>query len=117
MNEETSTPEPQTTPQSAETRQVESSPPKLQPPDPRRRLRELLAIPERDRTDAMWDELVELEIQTAPGNRALPPQVSIGQGQEQRRKPDQVKRQDSNNRNRPGNRFANKRRRAPAKPV
>lgn len=38
--------------------------------DPRRRMRELLAIPDRDRTDAEWDELNELEIQTAPGNRA-----------------------------------------------
>jgi hypothetical protein len=38
--------------------------------DPRRRIRELLSIPERDRTDAEWDELNELEIQTAPGNRA-----------------------------------------------
>lgn len=37
--------------------------------DPRRRIRELLAIPERDRTDAQWDELNELEIRTAPGNR------------------------------------------------
>lgn len=40
-----------------------------QPIDPRRRIRELLAIPERDRTDAEWDELNELEIRTAPGNR------------------------------------------------
>jgi hypothetical protein len=38
--------------------------------DPRRRIRELQSIPERDRTDAEWDELNELEIQTAPGNRA-----------------------------------------------
>lgn len=38
--------------------------------DPRRRMRELLSIPDRDRTDAEWDELNELEIQTAPGNRA-----------------------------------------------
>lgn len=37
--------------------------------DPRRRIRELLSIPDRDRTDAEWDELNELEIQTAPGNR------------------------------------------------
>ena len=43
--------------------------------DPRQRLRELLAIPERDRTDAQWDELVELEIQTAPGNRLSQPPV------------------------------------------
>ena len=34
-----------------------------------RRIRELLSIPERDRTDAEWDELNELEIRTAPGNR------------------------------------------------
>lgn len=27
------------------------------------------AIPERDRTDEEWDELNELEIRTAPGNR------------------------------------------------
>lgn len=38
--------------------------------DPRRRIRELLSIPDRDRTDDEWDELNELEIQTAPGNRA-----------------------------------------------
>lgn len=37
--------------------------------DPRRRLRELLAIPERDRTDEQWDELIEIEITLAPGNR------------------------------------------------
>ncbi len=43
-----------------------------QPQDPRRRLRELLSIPERDRTDEQWDEIVELEIQTAPGNRITP---------------------------------------------
>ncbi|HEX6733983.1 MAG TPA: hypothetical protein VF096_04145 [Azonexus sp.] len=37
--------------------------------DNRRRLRELLSIPERDRTDEQWDEIIELEIQLAPGNR------------------------------------------------
>jgi hypothetical protein len=36
------------------------------------RLRELLAIPERDRSDAVWDEIIELEISLAPGNRAGP---------------------------------------------
>jgi hypothetical protein len=51
------------------------------PPDPRRRLRELLAIPDRDRSDALWDELIELEIQLAPGNRASPA------GNEPRQKP------------------------------
>ena len=41
----------------------------LQPNEMRRRIRELLSIPDRDRTDAEWDELNELEIRTAPGNR------------------------------------------------
>ena len=41
-------------------------------PDSRRRLRELLSIPERDRTDEQWDEIIELEIQLAPGNRLSP---------------------------------------------
>lgn len=50
------------------------------PPDPRRRLRELLAVPERDRTDEQWDEINELEIQLAPGNRAVPLQGGGGQG-------------------------------------
>lgn len=40
-----------------------------QPVDSRRRLRELLSVPERDRTDEQWDEIIELEIQLAPGNR------------------------------------------------
>src|SRR5574343_938812 len=40
--------------------------------DTRRRLRELLSVPERDRTDEQWDEIIELEIQTAPGNRVAP---------------------------------------------
>lgn len=43
------------------------------PADPRRRLRELLAIPERDRSDEQWDEIIELEISMAPGNRELSP--------------------------------------------
>ena len=37
--------------------------------DLRRRLRELLSVPERDRSDEQWDEIIELEIQLAPGNR------------------------------------------------
>lgn len=39
------------------------------PNDNRRRLRDLLSIAERDRTDEQWDEIIELEIQLAPGNR------------------------------------------------
>ena len=37
--------------------------------DPRRRLRELLSVPEGQRSDPQWDEIIELEIQLAPGNR------------------------------------------------
>jgi hypothetical protein len=40
-----------------------------QPTSPRRRLQELLAIPERQRTDAQWDEINELEITLASVNR------------------------------------------------
>jgi hypothetical protein len=46
--------------------------------DPRRRLRELLSVPERDRTDEQWDEINELEIQLAPGNRVHPGQPGPG---------------------------------------
>lgn len=53
-----------------------------QPIDPRRRIRELNAIPERDRTDEQWDELNELEIRTAPGNRESDRQPA---GQQERR--------------------------------
>ena len=35
----------------------------------RQRLKELLAIPDRERTDAQWDELNELEIMMAVSNR------------------------------------------------
>lgn len=47
------------------------NPPVAAPPpsDNRRRLRELLSVAERDRTDEQWDEIIELEIQLAPGNR------------------------------------------------
>lgn len=47
----------------------ENPPVAVPPNDNRRRLRELLSIPERDRTDEQWDEIIELEIQLAPGNR------------------------------------------------
>ena len=42
---------------------------KKQDGDLRQRLRELMAIPDRDRTDEQWDELAALELQLAPGNR------------------------------------------------
>lgn len=53
-------------PQDAPEAQAPAEP---QPLDSRRRLRELLSVPERDRSDEQWDEIIELEIQLAPGNR------------------------------------------------
>ena len=55
--------------------------------DIRRRIRELQSIPERDRTDAQWDELNELEIRTAPGNRES--------DRSSERRPPQARRTDS----------------------
>lgn len=48
-----------------------------QPPSPRQRLQELLAIPDRQRTDAEWDELNELEIMLASSNREGAPQQGV----------------------------------------
>ena len=62
----------------------ENPPPVQQPAPPandnRRRLRELLSIPERDRTDEQWDEIIELEIQLAPGNRVSATEHGGGPG-------------------------------------
>jgi len=60
------------------------------PQDPRRRLRELLAIPERDRSDAVWDEIIALEIDLAPGNRAPSPNADPGRRNDQGRPPQQA---------------------------
>uniref|UniRef100_Q47A91 Uncharacterized protein n=1 Tax=Dechloromonas aromatica (strain RCB) TaxID=159087 RepID=Q47A91_DECAR len=56
--------------------------------DTRRRLRELLSVPERDRTDEQWDEIIELEIQLAPGNR-ISGNESLGGGNQGRHNPSQ----------------------------
>ena len=54
---------------------MQSSPMNKPPQNPARaRLRELLDIPDRDRTDEQWDELNELEISLAQGNRQGAPQ-------------------------------------------
>lgn len=42
---------------------------------PRQRLKALLAIPDSQRTEAQWDEIVELEITLAPGNRDDAPRL------------------------------------------
>ncbi|HVY06548.1 MAG TPA: hypothetical protein VHB46_11280 [Burkholderiales bacterium] len=47
------------------------------PIPPRRRLQELLAIPERQRTDEQWDEMNELEIKLASANREDAPDPNI----------------------------------------
>ena len=43
------------------------------PVPPSVRLQELLAVPDRDRTEEEWDELIELEITLAPENRSNRP--------------------------------------------
>lgn len=48
-----------------------------QPTSPRARLQVLLAIPERQRTDAEWDEINELEIMLAAGNRQVIPEQGV----------------------------------------
>ncbi|MDP1681943.1 MAG: hypothetical protein Q8L39_09240 [Burkholderiales bacterium] len=48
---------------------------------PRRRLQELLAIPERLRTDEQWDEINELEISLTTANRASAPVPEQGNRQ------------------------------------
>jgi hypothetical protein len=109
-------------------------PVKPQVQDPRRRLRELLAIPERDRADAIWDEIVQLEIELAPGNRAPSTQADAGHRQEsgqrqeprrqqepgrrQERRPDQARRQEGASDAKPGKRFFSKRsKRGPGAPT
>lgn len=51
--------------------------------DLKRRMRELLSIPDSQRSDEQWDELIEIEIQLAPGNRlgSAPPRQSESRGQ------------------------------------
>jgi hypothetical protein len=106
-----------------------SEPPPVEPPlhDARRRLRELLAIPERDRSDAVWDEIINIEIDLAPGNRASAPQgdngrrQDPGQRQHQGRRPDQQAQRPGQNQNpaarkKQGKRFFQKRKRGPGLP-
>ncbi len=43
--------------------------------DPHRRLRDLKSIPDRDRNDAIWDEINLLEIEVAFKKRQMSPQA------------------------------------------
>jgi hypothetical protein len=45
-----------------------------QAPSPRRRMQELLAIPDSRRTEEEWDELIELEISLASVNQNVDPE-------------------------------------------
>ena len=90
-----------------------------------RRLRELLAIPDHQRTDAIWDEIIELEICLAPGNRivqgaqAEPGRrqgAGQGQGHGQGRRPEQPRRQDATPGAKPAKRFFKKSKRPPGSP-
>ena len=47
------------------------------PNSPRLRLQALLGVPDRERTDAQWDELNELEIMLASGNREETPNQDV----------------------------------------
>jgi hypothetical protein len=103
---------------------IEAPPPEPQVQDPRRRLRELLAISERERSDAVWDEIISLEIELAPGNRASSPQADVGRRpepgrrQDQGRRPEQQgRRQDSGPGAKPAKRFFKKHKRGPGTPT
>jgi hypothetical protein len=73
-------------------------------PDPsRRRLQELLEIPERQRTEAEWNEINELEIALTPANRAVGPQRSV-----QRKPAPQPAEQFKNRESGPGRRLPKK---------
>ena len=131
MSEEKNGTEQPIEPPPVEVERNEAQPPGPQPQDPRRRLRELLAIPERDRTDPIWDEIIGLEIQLAPGNRATSPQADTGRrpesGQrqeprqrqepgrrhEQGRRPEQARRQEATPGAKPGKRFFKRPKRGP----
>lgn len=103
-------------PESAAADQATPEPARNEPPaqDPRRRLRELLAIPDHQRTDAIWDEIIELEICLAPGNRIQPGGGQPDQGrrtpagQGQGRRQDQARRPDATPGAKPAKRFFKK---------
>jgi hypothetical protein len=123
MNEEQPMEQPVADPPPGEQAPAEPVRNEPQAPDPRRRLRELLAIPDHQRTDAIWDEIIELEICLAPGNRVqgspgMPqePGRRQGSGQGQGRRPEQARRQDPVPGAKPSKRFFKKSKRPPGTP-
>lgn len=105
-------------PASDEQQTAESARNEAPAPDPRRRLRELLAIPDHQRTDAIWDEIIELEICLAPGNRVQAPQAEPGRRPTpgQGRRPEQPRRPDSTPGSKPSKRFFKKSKRSSGGP-
>ena len=98
---------------------AEAQPAEPQERDARRRLRELLAIPDRDRTDAVWDEIVTLEIQLAPGNRAPSGQPEGGRRQEPGRRqgrPEQARRREGSSDAKPSKHYFKRPKRGPGSP-
>jgi hypothetical protein len=117
MSQENPTPEKPTEDNPAETPQNDAVPAEHQSQDARRRLRQLLAIPERDRSDAIWDEIIGLEIGLAPGNRAPSPNGDDGRHQQPGRRqgqgprPEQGQRQGGPSGAKPARRMSRKPRR------
>ncbi len=103
-----------------EAQRAEAQPAEPQERDARRRLRELLAIPDRDRTDAVWDEIVTLEIQLAPGTRAPSGQPEGGgrrqePGRRQGR-PEQARRREGSSDAKPSKHYFKRPKRGPGSP-
>ena len=123
MNEKQPTPEQPIDAPLVDVKPDETPPLEPRSQDPHRRLRELLAIPDRDRTDAIWDEIIGLEIELAPGNRATSPQADAGRRQESGRRqepgrrPEQVRRQEPTSGTKPAKRFFKKPRRGLGAPT
>ena len=114
MNEEQPMTKQPIEPPSEEAQRAEELPPEPRSQDAPRRLRQLLAIPERERTDAIWDEIIALEIELAPGNRAPSSAADAGRRQDPGRRqgrPEQARRQESSSGAKPGKRFVKKPRR------
>ncbi len=122
MNDEKLPPQTQAEALPVDARRNEARPPEPPSQDPHRKLRELLAIPERERTDAIWDEIIGLEIQLAPGNRTPSPQSDAnrrqepGRHQEQGRRPEQARQRQFTPGTKPAKHSFKKRRRDPASP-
>lgn len=119
MSEPNSPPEQPAGQSQDEPRDETQAPREPSAPDPRRRLRELLAVPERDRSDEQWDEIISLEIQLAPENR-----VSSGSPPGGGRQPEQGRGGNNQGRrqrpgpgNKPPRRFSKKSKRRSGAPV